>query len=462
MKTKIIYICSNCNFEQAKWIGRCPNCNTWNSFVESEVLKKSNSKAYESTKGRINKKAQKLSDIKVINSDRIVTDLTEFNRVVGGGIVKDSITILTAKPGAGKSTLLLQVAYDIAKKGYKVLYASGEESESQIKKRAERILEDSTKENIWIYSDVSMNNVQGVIKEIDPDFIIVDSIQTFVLEEYSSRPGSPIQTMECANELLKIAKNVDRPRAVMIVGQMTKEDELAGVRALEHLVDCVLMIEGDSLEELRSLICSKNRFGSTGEVGFFTMTEKGMVSIDNPSQFFMTRRDDNDEVFGSSLSVIKEGNRCIIVEIESLVSNTTSMYPSRISDCLNKDQLNILISILEQRGKVKLLDKNVVIKATGGLKLKEQCVNLAVLISIVSSLKNKSVNNGYVFIGDVGLTGEIKRVPSMELRLKELDRMGFSRVYVPEGENYSNLSFKNIEVRKFKYISQVIHDVFSK
>ncbi len=462
MKTKIIYVCSNCNFEQIKWTGRCPNCDTWNSFVESEVLKKPNSKVNDPIKSRSNKKAQKLSDIKVINSDRIITDLTEFNRVVGGGIVKDSISILTAKPGAGKSTLLLQVAYDIAKKGYKVLYASGEESESQIKKRAERILNNDIQENIWIYSDVSMNNVQGVINEIDPDFIIVDSIQTFVLEEYSSRPGSPIQTMECANELLKIAKNVNRPRAVMIVGQMTKEDELAGVRALEHLVDCVLLIEGDSLEELRSLICSKNRFGSTGEVGFFNMTEKGMISIDNPSQFFMTKRDNKDEVFGSSLSVIKEGNRCIIVEIESLVSTTMSMYPSRIADCLNKDQLNILISILEQRGKVKLVDKNVVIKATGGLKLKEQCVNLAVLISIVSSLKNKSVNNGYVFIGDVGLTGEIKRVPSMELRLKELDRMGFSRVYVPDGENYSNLKFKNIEVRKFKYISQVIEDVFSK
>ena len=458
MKTKVIYICSNCKFEQAKWIGRCPNCNTWNSFVESEVLKKGNSKNPHTRREKNLNKAQKLSEIKVINSDRIITNLMEFNRVVGGGIVKDSITILAAKPGAGKSTLLLQVAYDIASKGYKVLYASGEESESQIKKRAERILDDGMQENIWIYSDVSMNNV---INEIDPDFIIVDSIQTFVLEEYSSRPGSPIQTMECANELLKIAKDFNRPRAVMIVGQMTKEEELAGVRALEHLVDCVLIIEGDNLEELRYLICSKNRFGSTGEVGFFTMTEKGMISIDNPSQFFMTRRDSSEQVFGSSLSVIKEGNRCIIVEIESLVSSTMSMYPSRIADCLNKDQLNILISVLEQRGNLKLIDKNVVIKATGGLKLREQCVNLAIIISIVSSLKNKSIDNGYVFIGDVGLTGEIKRVPSIKLRLKEVDRIGFSRAYVPEGEDYSNLNFKNIELRKFKYISQVINDVFN-
>ncbi len=461
MKSKIVYICSECKFEQPKWTGRCPNCGVWNSFLESEVLKKTNSKSNSNNRiTSVSKKAQKLSDIKVLNSDRIITDLHEFNRVVGGGIVRDSISILAARPGAGKSTLLLQVAHDISKKGFKVLYASGEESESQIKKRADRIIGECLEENIWIYSDISLNNVLEVVKEVDPDFIIIDSIQTFVLEEYSSRPGSPIQTMECANELLRIAKNINRPRAVIIVGQMTKEDELAGVRALEHLVDCVLMIEGDSLEELRSLVCSKNRFGSTGEVGFFSMTEKGMISIDNPSQFFMTKRDEKDEVFGSSLSVMKEGNRCIIVEIESLVSNSMAPYPSRISDCLKKDQLNTLISILEERGKIKLFDKNVVIKATGGIRLREQCVNLAVIISIVSSLKNKSIDNGYVFIGDVGLTGEIKRVPSMELRLKEVDRIGFSKVYVPEGENYKNFKFKNIEVKPFRYIYEVINDVF--
>ena len=461
MKSKIVYICSECKFEQPKWTGRCPNCGVWNSFLESEILKKTNSKSNSNNRvTSTSKKAQKLSDIKVLNSDRIITDLHEFNRVVGGGIVRDSISILAARPGAGKSTLLLQVAHDISKKGFKVLYASGEESESQIKKRADRVIGECLEENIWIYSDISLNNVLEVVKEVDPDFIIIDSIQTFVLEEYSSRPGSPIQTMECANELLRIAKNINRPRAVIIVGQMTKEDELAGVRALEHLVDCVLMIEGDSLEELRSLVCSKNRFGSTGEVGFFSMTEKGMISIDNPSQFFMTKRDEKDEVFGSSLSVMKEGNRCIIVEIESLVSNSMAPYPSRISDCLKKDQLNTLISILEERGKIKLFDKNVVIKATGGIRLREQCVNLAVIISIVSSLKNKSIDNGYVFIGDVGLTGEIKSVPSMELRLKEVDRIGFSKVYVPEGENYKNFKFKNIEVKPFRYIYEVINDVF--
>lgn len=461
MKIKTVYTCSNCKFEQAKWSGKCPNCNVWNSFEESDVIKKANVKVNTYTKSlATSKKAQRLLNVEVLNSDRIVTDISEFNRVVGGGIVRDSISILAARPGAGKSTLLLQVAYDISKKGFKVLYASGEESESQIRKRTDRIIPELSDENIWIYSDISLNNVISVINDIDPDFIIIDSIQTFILEEYSSRPGSPTQTMECANELLRIAKNSNRPRAVMIVGQMTKEDELAGVRALEHLVDCVLMIEGDNLEELRSLICTKNRFGSTGEVGFFSMTERGMVSIDNPSQFFMTQRDKDNEVFGSCLGVVKEGNRCIIVEIESLVSNSITPYPSRISDCLKRDQLNTLISILEERGRIKLFDKNIVIKSTGGIRLREQCVNLSIIISIVSSIKNKAVDNGYVFIGDVGLTGEIKRVPSMELRLKEIDRLGFKRVYVPYGENYKVGNFKNIEIKAFKYIHEVINDVF--
>ena len=355
MKSKIVYICSNCKFEQVKWSGRCPNCNTWNSFEESEILKKGNVKVNTYIKsGTVTKKAQRLSEVKVFNSDRIVTDINEFNRVVGGGIVRDSISILAAKPGAGKSTLLLQVAYDISKKGFRFLYASGEESESQIRKRTDRIISELSDESIWIYSDISLNNVVSVINEIDPDFIIIDSIQTFILEEYLSRPGSPTQTMECANELLRIAKNANRPRAVMIVGQMTKEDELAGVRALEHLVDCVLMIEGDNLEVLKLL--RQNYYG------FFSMTEQGMVSIDNPSQFFMTQRDDSNEVFGSCLSVVKEGNRCIVVEIESLVSNSITPYPSRISDCLKRDQLNTLISILEERGRIKLFDKNIVIE----------------------------------------------------------------------------------------------------
>lgn len=239
MKTKVIYRCCNCGAESPKWLGKCHSCEEWNTFEELD-----NRAKMTSSSSKRKTSPTRLSEVLASNSDRIVTDIGEFNRVLGGGIVKDSIIILTARPGAGKSTLLLQVANDVANKGYKVLYASAEESESQIKTRSDRILKGSNS-NIWIYSDTSMNHVLASIEELDPDLIIIDSIQTFTLDEHNSRPGSPIQTMECANELLKIAKNNSRPRAVIMVGQMTKDDEIAGLRALEHMVDNPKSIKGN-------------------------------------------------------------------------------------------------------------------------------------------------------------------------------------------------------------------------
>lgn len=375
--------------------------------------------------------------------------------MLGGGIVKDSLTILSARPGAGKSTLLLQVSDNVASQGYKVLYASAEESESQLKSRADRIL-CNINSGIWIISDTSMENVLSAVNQINPDLIIVDSIQTFALEAYGSRPGSPIQTMECANELLKIAKSSERPRAVIIVGQMTKEDEIAGLRALEHLVDTVLMIDGESGEELRGLLCTKNRFGSTGEMGFFALTDAGMTSIDNPSEFFMTNREDGEEALGSALTVIKEGSRPIIAEIESLVSKAFTPYPSRIAECLKRDQLNTLISILEQRGGINLYSQNVVIKTTGGLQLKDQSVNLAIIMSIVSSIKNMPIPNNTAFLADVGLTGELKKVPLLEGRVRELERMGFNTVYIAKNALKDLLKFKSIKIIELNTINDVI------
>ena len=272
-KAKQIYICTSCGQVYSKWQGRCDGCKEWNTIIEQEPEPVRKAGGNRVVKGNI--ATRRLIDVSGSTSERIITDISEFNRVMGGGIVKDSMTIITARPGAGKSTLLLQVAQDVADKGLNVLYASGEESEGQIKNRAERIL-DKVNPNIWIHSDVSMNNVLAVIEEVDADLIIVDSIQTFIMEEYSSRPGSPVQTMECANALLQVAKGGKKPRAVIVVGQMTKDEEIAGVRALEHLVDAVLIIEGESGEELRGIIASKIRFGSTGEAAFFAMTEKVM------------------------------------------------------------------------------------------------------------------------------------------------------------------------------------------
>jgi DNA repair protein RadA/Sms len=265
--------------------------------------------------------------------------------------------------------------------------------------------------------------------------------------------------MECANALLKVAKSEKRPRVVIMVGQMTKEDEIAGLRALEHLVDTVLIIDGEDGEELKGLSTSKNRYGSTGEIGFFSMTEKGMISIDNPSEFFMTRRENDHAISGSALTVVKEGTRPIILEIESLVSKSFTPYPSRIGECIRRDQLNTLISVLEQRGGMPLFDKNVVVKTTGGLKLKEQSVNLAVIMSIVSSTKEKGIPGDVVFVADVGLTGELKRVPAIESRVRELNRMGFRKVFVAKNALNRSISFE-MEVVERNTLKEVIRDVF--
>ena len=458
-KVKSVFICQECGYESPKWMGKCPDCSKWNTFLEETIVQNKNNKEYKARQ-IARKPVKKLSEVTSSKSDRIITGINEFDRVMGGGIVKDSITIITARPGAGKSTLLLQVADSIADKGFKVIYASGEESDSQIKNRADRIL-NRINDNIWVLQETSMDNVIDAVKDVDPDLLIIDSIQTFTMEaSLPARAGSPTQTMECANDLLKLAKDDKRQSAVIIVGQMTKADELAGLRALEHLVDTVLIIEADSDEELRGLLSSKNRFGSTGETGFFQMSEEGMKSIDNPSEFFMTKREDGEVVSGSTLTVIKEGSRPIITEIESLVSQTFTPYPTRIAETLGKDKLNTLISILEQRGGINLYDKNVIIKTTGGMRIREQGINLAVIMSIVSSVKQRGIPANIAFIADVGLTGELKKVPSIEMRIKELDRMGFKTVYVAKDSFAKGIKVGSINIRALKTLNDVIADVY--
>ncbi len=457
MKKKILYRCTSCGFESIKWLGKCPTCDSWNT-LEEEVVESKNlqTRARQASK----KPIKKLFEVVSNKSDRIVTGINEFDRVMGGGIVKDSISIITAKPGAGKSTLLLQISDAIAQNGCRVIYASGEESESQIKNRADRILNE-IHENIWVMQETSLDNVLDAVQEIKPDMLIIDSIQTFIMEaSLPARAGSPTQTMECANALLQIAKNEKRSMAVIMVGQMTKNDELAGLRALEHLVDTVLIIEDDNDEELRVLVSSKNRFGSI-ENGFFQMCEKGVVSIDNPSEFFMTKREDGEIVSGSALTVIKEGTRAIITEIESLVSKSFTPYPTRIGETLGKDKLNTLISILEQRGGINLYDKNVIIKTTGGIKIREQGINLAVIMSIVSSVNQKGIASNIAFIADVGLTGELKKIPSLESRVKELERMGFKKVYVPKDSFMRGSSCKQIEIIALNTLANVIKHVYN-
>ncbi|MDO4661639.1 MAG: DNA repair protein RadA [Tissierellia bacterium] len=453
-KLKKIYECKKCGHTQAVWAGQCPECKSWGSLVEKHVEEKK-----KNTKREIidnNKKAEALIDIKIDESQRIKSDYKEFDRAIGGGLIKDSVTILTARPGAGKSTLLLQLSKSYADRDFKVLYISGEESSSQIKNRANRIM-DKISENIWILSTNSMDNAIYEIKNIDPDIVILDSIQTFSLREFDNKQGSPVQTVECANKCVELAKDYNRKRAFILIAHMTKSGDLAGIRTLEHLVDTVLYLEGKVDEDLRFLSSTKNRFGQTGEIGLFSMQEKGLIEIENPSEYFTTKR--QDPIEGSALSVIKEGNRLLEAEVESLVSKSFLPYPQRIGDSLKKDELNTLISILEERAGINLFDKNVIIKTTGGLKLKEQSANLCVMASIASSFYKKPIDNSTVFIAEVGLTGELKKVPQIEKRIRELERLGYKKVYI--AKNSTKEKFNSIDVIQLKNIREVFDKEFN-
>ncbi len=451
MKTKTKFICSNCNAVFLGWQAKCTNCGNFGTIEEVEA---SSYKTLD--KDIVKTDVQKLKNINIDKDIRFITGIKELNRVLGGGVVKDSVNILTARPGCGKSTLLLQLALDFARKKIKTLYISAEESALQIKSRANRITKDIP-DDIFIHSTTIMDDAIKSIKKTDAEIIILDSIQTVTLNEFIARAASPTQTVECISKLVTLAKDPNKKRAVFIVCHMTKQDEMAGLRTLEHMVDSVLLLEGQSDDSLRTLTSTKNRFGRTGEVGLFKMEENGLLEIENPSEFFVTKRE--KDICASALSVVKEGSRMLVVEVESLVSKSFTNYPIRIGDSLKKDQLNTLISILEQRAGFNLYDKNVILKVTGGLSITEQAVNLAVIVSIVSSILNKPIARDSVFICEVGLTGELKKVTNIKERLLELDRMGYKKAYISY-ENTIPKEIKNLKVEKSKTLKELIDKIF--
>lgn len=451
MKTKTKFICSNCNAVFLGWQAKCTNCGNFGTIEEVEAS------SYKTLDEDVVKTdVQKLKNINIDKDIRFITGIKELNRVLGGGVVKDSVNILTARPGCGKSTLLLQLALDFARKKIKTLYISAEESALQIKSRANRITKDIP-DDIFIHSTTIMDDAIKSIKKTDAEIIILDSIQTVTLNEFTARAASPTQTVECISKLVTLAKDPNKKRAVFIVCHMTKQDEMAGLRTLEHMVDSVLLLEGQSDDSLRTLTSTKNRFGRTGEVGLFKMEENGLLEIENPSEFFVTKRE--KDICASALSVVKEGSRMLVVEVESLVSKSFTNYPIRIGDSLKKDQLNTLISILEQRAGFNLYDRNVILKVTGGLSITEQAVNLAVIVSIVSSILNKPIARDSVFICEVGLTGELKKVTNIKERLLELDRMGYKKAYISY-ENTIPKEIKNLKVEKSKTLKELIDKIF--
>lgn len=446
-----MYECKVCKTINRKAPIKCPECGTFDSYEEIKDVEPANKKAEKKTRKKV--ETLKLKDVVLNNDDRVLCGISEVDRVMGGGFVSDSVNILTAPPGQGKSTLLLAVANALAERGKTVLYVSSEESAKQIKGRAKRILESGISDNLYICDTKETNDIEYQTEKLNPDVLIVDSVSSFCSADLNSQSGTPTQIRYCSDMIIRLCKSSDKPRIAIIIAHVTKDDELAGSRALEHDVDAVMYLEGEKDDELRVLRTVKNRFGEL-DTGLFLMTDTGLKELDNPSEYFTTKRDAEEKVSGVALTMIKEGSRMIVVEIEALLSKTFSAYPTRIATCLRRDNFNILLSIIEQSLKIKLYDKNAIISTTGRIKLSNPSSDLAIIMSVLSAYYSAPIDNTVAFIGEVGLTGELKRTTNIEKCLKELDRLNYKTVYVPRGE-YRVKDLQNLTIIKCKDIADV-------
>lgn len=419
-KTKTIYYCTQCGNESLKWVGRCPVCGEYNTMVEG-IKEPKNESIVQSP----HTSPEKLKDLKVDEKIRIKTNINEFNRVLGGGIVLGSLILIGGDPGIGKSTLLLQVSDSIAQHGT-VLYVSGEESLQQIKSRAQRLNIQS--DNLYIYPETNLTTIITQVENLQPQFLIIDSIQTIYLDYLDSTPGSVPQVKECTQVLMKLAKTKNIP--TFIVGHVTKDGAIAGPRLLEHMVDTVLYFEGDNNLAYRILRAVKNRFGSTNEIGVFEMRETGLIEVENPSGVFLEDR--SLGYAGTSVVATIEGTRPVLVEIQALLSPTSFNNPKRMASGVDNNKISLLIAVLEKHLGFVLQNQDAYIKVTGGTKITEPGCDLAILMSIVSSYKNKPLSPTDVFIGEVGLTGEVRRATRIEARCQEAHKMGFKRAFVPK------------------------------
>jgi len=425
-KSKTIFFCKDCGNEVAKWVGKCPGCGAWNTMIEELKVDKKAPQAAQSTFSNQMSSPEKITEIETIEEDRIKTSISELNRVLGGGIVNGSLVLFGGEPGIGKSTLLLQVANDHIFQTSKVLYVSGEESSKQIRLRAERL--GAKSEHLYIYSETNLSLIESQIKAMNPDFVIIDSIQTIYLSEVSSAPGSVTQIRECTSWLMKIAKIGGVP--IFIVGHVTKDGNIAGPRLLEHMVDTVLYFEGERHHTYRILRAVKNRFGSTNEIGIFDMKEEGLIEVANASEVFLEDR--TVGLPGTSIMAAIEGTRPILVEIQSLLTPTSFGNPKRMSSGIDNNRLSLILAVLEKRMGFFMQNQDTYVKVTGGVKVDEPAVDLAIVASIVSSYNDQATPNRDVYMGEVGLTGEIRRISKIEDRIKEAKKLGFTRAVVPK------------------------------
>lgn len=453
VKTKSVYFCSNCGYESPKWLGKCPSCGEWNTFVEERVsTKKSKDSKH---KGLVNRTQPiRLSEIESLDEPRIPLPSKELNRVLGGGLVVGSLTLIGGEPGIGKSTLLLQNILSIRNRS--ILYVSGEESATQLKLRADRL--GKVADNTFILCETSLESIFTQIENISPQLIVVDSIQTIASADIESAAGSVSQVRECAVALLRYAKENGVP--VIIVGHINKDGAIAGPKVLEHIVDTVLQFEGDRQYLYRILRSIKNRFGSTNEIGIYEMVEKGLREVSNPSEMLLSENRD-EEMSGIAIGVTIEGVRPFLVEIQALVSTAAYGTPQRSVTGFDQRRLNMLLAVLEKRAKFRLGQKDVFLNVAGGLKIQDPAMDLAVVAAIMSSNFDISISRTTAFIGEVGLSGEIRTVTRIEQRVAEAQKLGFKKIFIPKGNLKGIKDTYKIEIIEVGKVEECFRRIFS-
>lgn len=427
--SSMVFFCTECGYESSKWMGQCPSCKSWNAFSEEPKEKASKNKKYTQIDGIGIKRNEPipLQTVNLEESSRVSTEMPELDRVLGGGIVPGSLTLVGGDPGIGKSTLLLQVCKKISDKGCKVLYVSGEESLKQIKIRGDRI--GQFNENLLLLCETNLQNISEQIKKCGPSVVIVDSIQTMYNEEVDAAPGSVSQVRESTGVLLQLAKGMGV--SIFVVGHVTKEGTVAGPRMLEHMVDTVLYFEGDRHASYRILRGVKNRFGSTNEIGVFEMQREGLKGVENPSEFMLDGKPENAS--GSVVTCSMEGTRPLLLEIQALVCHSNFGNPRRQANGTDFNRVNLLMAVLEKRVGLQLGDCDAYVNVAGGLKISEPAIDLAIVMAIASSYKNRAIPEKMIFVGEIGLSGEIRSVGMIENRVSEAKKLGFTTCVIPKG-----------------------------
>jgi DNA repair protein RadA/Sms len=451
-KQKTSFFCQTCGAESAKWQGKCPSCNEWNTIVEEIIIKENKKESWDPIQEKNAPKSKKLQDVSTIETQRIITHDAELNRVLGGGIVAGSVILVAGEPGIGKSTLFLQACLQM--QDITTLYISGEESMQQIKMRADRI--NATNDQFYVLTVTDTQTIFNEIKKIKPTLIIIDSIQTLASPFIESAPGSVSQIRECTAEIIRFAKATNTP--VFIIGHITKDGTIAGPKVLEHMVDTVLQFEGDRHYAYRILRTTKNRFGNASELGIYEMSENGLRQISNPSEILITQKEES--LSGIAIAATLEGARPLLIETQALVTHAVYGTPQRTVSGFDLRRLQLLLAVLEKRGGFQFGVKDVFLNIAGGIKVEDPAIDLAVIAALLSSYEDTAIAHKSCFVGEVGLSGEIRAVNRIEQRIAEADKLGFEKIFVSKFNKKSLHSKTNIEIVMLSKIEEMYRMLF--